>query len=74
MRKLLTAALLSSSLALVACDTAEEVEPAPEDTTAADTATLPPPEPTTPEPTDTATPEPTDTATPEPAEDASDAY
>lgn len=75
MRKLLTAAVLGTSLALAACDTAEEAEPAAEDTTAADTATLPLPDETpTPAPTDTATPEPADTATPEPAEEGADDY
>lgn len=68
MRKLLTAAVLGTSLALAACDTAE-------DTTAADTATLPLPDETpTPAPTDTETPEPTDAAAQEPADTASDDY
>lgn len=51
MRKLLTAAVLGTSLALAACDTAEEAEPAAEDTMAEET----------PAPVDPATPEPTDT-------------
>jgi hypothetical protein len=71
MRKLLTAAaVLGTSLALAACDTAEEAEPAAEDTTMAEE---PAPEPA-PTPTGTPTPEPTDTPTPEPAEDGSDEY
>lgn len=75
MRKLLIAAVLGTSLALAACDTAEEAEPAAEDTTAADTDTLPLPDETpTPAPTDTPTPEPTDTPTPEPAEEGADDY
>lgn len=75
MRKLLTAAVLGTSLALVACGTAEEAEPAAEDTTAPDTATLPMPDETpTPAPADTATPEPADTPTPEPAEEGADEY
>jgi len=73
MRKLLTAAVLGTSLALAACDTAEEAEPAAEDTTAEET----------PAPVDTATPEPTDTTMDEeadttmeeePAEEGSDEY
>jgi hypothetical protein len=70
----MTVALLGTSLALVACDTAEEAEPAAEDTTAVDT--LPPAETPTPEPTDTATPEPADTGMEEeaPAEEGSGDY
>ena len=71
MRKLLTVALLGASLALVACDTAEEAtEPAVEDTTAAE---LPAPEPA-PTPTDTATPEPEPEPEPAPAEPPADDY
>ena len=52
MRKLLIAAVLGTSLVLAACDTAEETEPAAEDTAAPDTATLPMPDETpTPAPT-----------------------
>jgi hypothetical protein len=75
MRKLLTAVVLGTSLTLMACDTAEEAEPAPEDTAAADTATLPLPDETpTPAPTDTATREPADAAGQEPADTTSDDY
>lgn len=70
MRKLLTAALFGTSLALAACgDAAEEAD----ETAATDTA-LPPADTPAPEPTDTETPEPTDTPTPEPEPEPADDY